>query len=50
MSLEPAKGKERRAFSGMCLVIIQGTGKKGSIVLKASSTGLPEERITLSNN
>lgn len=50
MSLEPAKGKERRAFSGMCLVIIQGTGKKGSIVLKASSSGLPEERITLSNN
>jgi beta-galactosidase len=50
MSLEPATGKERRAFSGMCLVIIQGTGKKGSIVLKASSSGLPEERITLSNN
>lgn len=50
MSLEPAKGRERRAFSGMCLVVIQGTNKKGNIVLKASSLGLAEEKITLVNN
>ena len=50
ISLEPAKGKERRAFSGMCLVIIQGTGKKGDIRLKASSLGLADARISLKSN
>jgi beta-galactosidase len=49
MSLEPAKGLERRAFTGKCLVIVQGSAKKGKIILKASSLGLPESRITLSN-
>ena len=48
MSLEPAKGHERRAFSGMCQVIIQGSGKKGNITLKAFSPGLAEEKIVLS--
>jgi len=50
MSLEPAKGKERRAFSGMCQVIIQSSGKKGNIVLKATSLGLPDEKIGISAN
>ncbi len=50
MSLEPAKGKERRAFSGMCLVVVQGSGKKGIIALTASSPGLQDEKITLVNN
>lgn len=50
MSLEPAKGLERRAFSGMCLVVVQGTGKQGKIVLKATSLGLPEAAIAISNN
>lgn len=48
MSLEPAKGNERRAFSGMCQVIIQTTGKKGNILLRASSLGLPDEKIVIS--
>ena len=48
MSLEPAKGHERRAFSGMCQVIIQSTGKKGNITLKATSLGLADEKITIS--
>ena len=48
MSREPAKGKERRTFSGMCQVIIQTTGKKGNIQLKASSLGLPDEKIVIS--
>jgi len=50
MSLEPAKGKERRAFSGMCQVIIQGAGKAGNIKLRASSLGLPEAIISLRSN
>ena len=49
ISLEPAKGKERRAFSGMCQVVVQSTRQKGNIILKASSLGLPEEKITLSS-
>jgi len=47
MSLEPAKGKERRAFSGMCQVIVQSTGKAGNITLKASSLGLADQTINL---
>ncbi|MCX6220213.1 MAG: DUF4982 domain-containing protein [Bacteroidia bacterium] len=47
ISIEPAKGSERRAFSGMCLVVIQSTSKNGSISLKASSLGLPDEKISL---
>lgn len=47
MSTEPAKGHERRAFSGMCQVIVQSSGKKGSIILKAGSLGLPDEKIIL---
>ena len=48
MSLEPAKGNERRAFSGMCQAIIQSSGKKGNVTLKATSLGLADEKITLS--
>jgi len=50
MSLEPAKGNERRAFSGMCQVIVQSTGKKGNIQMKASSLGLQDGKITLITN
>jgi len=50
ISLESAKGKERRAFSGMCQVVIKGTDKKGKITLKASTLGLPDESITLTIN
>ncbi len=47
MSQEPAKGRERHAFSGLCQAIIQSTGKPGSIVLKASSPGLSDCQIKL---
>ena len=50
MSLEAAKGMERRAFSGMCQVIVQSTCKEGTIVLKASSLGLKNSNITLISN
>ena len=49
ISLEPAKGKARRAFSGMCQVVIQSNKKSGKIVLKASSLGLPDEFISLTS-
>jgi beta-galactosidase len=50
MSLEPAKGSERRAFSGMCLVVVQSTGKKGEVVLKATSPGMLEAKTILHSN
>ena len=50
ISLESAKGKQRRAFSGMCQVVIQSTKQKGKIVLKASSLGLPDVKINLITN
>jgi len=50
ISLEPAKGMQRRTFSGMCQVVIQSTGQKGNIILKVSSMGLPEEKISLNSN
>ncbi len=50
MSLEPAKGRERRAFSGMCQVIVQSTGNAGDIKLKASSLGLADAAVLIKTN
>jgi len=50
ISLEPAKGTERHAFSGLGQVIIQSSGRKGNITLKASSLGLPDQKITINCN
>ena len=50
MSLEPAKGRERRAFNGMCQVIVRSNGRKGNIVLKASSLGFPESKTVIIAN
>jgi len=50
ISLESPKGKDRRAFSGMCQVVIQSTLKNGQIILKASTLGLPDEKITIRSN
>ena len=47
ISLESNKGKQRRAFNGMCLVIVKSSNKKGTIVLKASSLGMADEKITI---
>ena len=47
ISLEPAKGRERRAFSGMCQVIVQSTGNAGDIKLKASSLGLADATVLI---
>lgn len=49
ISLEPAKGRERRTFSGMCQVVIRSNRKGGNIVLRATSPGLPDEEISLTS-
>lgn len=46
-SLEPAKGSERRAFSGMCQVVVQSGSMKGGITLKAHSPGLSGAELAL---
>jgi beta-galactosidase len=47
ISIEPPQGRERRAFSGMCQVVIQSTAIKGEIQVKASAVGLPDAIIKL---
>jgi beta-galactosidase len=42
------KGREKSAFNGLCLAILQTSGKVGTIQLKASATGLPEAIISVS--
>lgn len=46
-SHEPFKAKQRKAFNGMCLVIVQSNGKAGNILLEATSEGLDPATITL---
>lgn len=46
-SLEPFKAKQRKAFNGLCLAIIQSNNKAGKIVLKASAKGLQPASITV---
>jgi beta-galactosidase len=47
VSHEYFKGKERKAFNGLALVIIQSTGKTGDINLTATSDGLKESEIII---
>ena len=49
VSLEPARGNERSAFSGMCQVILRSTHQSGKIILKASSLGLAYEKIEITS-
>jgi beta-galactosidase len=49
-SMEPFKANYRKAYNGMCAVIIQSNGKKGKINLKASSEGLKNDKITILAN
>lgn len=41
ISHEPFKANYRKAFHGLCLVVLQSDGKKGTIRLTAKSDGLP---------
>lgn len=41
------KGSSKKAFSGKALAIVRSTGAPGSIVVKASSSGLTSEPVTV---
>ena len=46
-SHEPFKADYRKAFNGLCLVVIQSNNKKGEIDLEASSKGLEGSSIII---
>lgn len=46
-SLESFKGKDRKAFNGMCLLIVQSDGNVGEIRITANSDELKAVNITL---
>ena len=46
-SLEPDQGSMRRAFHGLCQVLVQTTGRPGTIVLTGRSPGLRAGRCTI---
>jgi beta-galactosidase len=50
VSHEPFKANERKAFNGLCLVVIQSNKTKGSIALSASGEGLNPAAIKLMAN
>ncbi len=47
-SHEPFKADYRKAFNGMCLVVIQSKNKEGEITLKAVSAGLEPASVVIS--
>lgn len=47
VSLERFKASQRKAFYGKCLVVVQNSGKKGSINLKAVSDGLNSDLLKI---
>jgi beta-galactosidase len=49
ISMESFKGNSRSAFHGLCLAIVQGTTKAGTIKLKASAVGLAPATVVLSS-
>ncbi len=44
---EPFKADYRKAFNGMCLVVIKSKNKKGKIILNAASKGLEKASIVI---
>ncbi len=44
---ESDKGTSRKAFSGLCMAIVQATKAKGSITVRATSPGLSEASATI---
>ncbi|HEY1022540.1 MAG TPA: glycoside hydrolase family 2 TIM barrel-domain containing protein, partial [Flavisolibacter sp.] len=47
VSMESFQSPERKLFNGLCLAIVQTTGKKGIITLVATAEGLPPATIQL---
>jgi beta-galactosidase len=48
-SHEDFKAKQRKAFNGLCLVIVQSTSKAGAIRITASSASLQPDTLDLSS-
>jgi beta-galactosidase len=46
-SLESFKADHRKAFNGMCLLIVQAAKKKGKIEIEALSEGLASARVNI---
>ncbi|THU40280.1 glycoside hydrolase family 2 protein [Niastella caeni] len=46
-SMESFKASERKTFNGLCLAVVQSTGKPGSIKLQAKSAGLAPATIDI---
>ena len=44
---ESDKGTSRKAFSGLCMAIVQSTKAKGSITVRATSPGLEPASVTI---
>jgi beta-galactosidase len=45
---EPDKGASRKAFSGLCMAIVQSTKAAGNVTVEASSPGLTPASVTIS--
>jgi beta-galactosidase len=46
-SHEPFEAKERRAFHGLCLAVLEATRTAGGVTLMATSEGLEGATVTL---
>jgi beta-galactosidase len=44
---EPDKGKQRSAFNGLCLAIVQSSGAQGAIIIQADSPGLKSAKASI---
>jgi len=44
---EPDKGKQRSAFNGLCLAIVQSSGARGAIIIHADSPGLKSAQASI---
>jgi beta-galactosidase len=49
ISHEPFKASYRKAFHGLCLLVVQTTNKKGTIDISASGDGLESGKISVSS-
>ncbi|WP_158995823.1 beta-galactosidase GalB [Mucilaginibacter sp. L196] len=50
ISMEPFKANYRKAFHGMCLLIVRTRKTKGEILVEANSNGLKSSSLSLSAN
>jgi beta-galactosidase len=44
---EPDKGRQRSAFNGLCLAIIQSSGMRGAMTIQADSPGLKSAAVAI---